>query len=108
MYPGHRRQRHVIASMATDGIDGNSMMAGAIADGCSLNRAQKKHFTPDRFLQDNDASTFFSALVIIHKDWCHGDECNGHPDHITMIPKRLFFQGTNNKPFKGEVDNKLG
>jgi len=52
----------VIASMATDGIDGNSMMAGAIADGCSLNRAQKKHLTPDHFLQDNDTSTFFSAL----------------------------------------------
>lgn len=52
----------VLASFATDGIDGNSDAAGAIADGCSLARAQKKHLVPSRYLQDNDSYAFFQAL----------------------------------------------
>ncbi len=52
----------VLASFATDGIDGNSDAAGAIADGCSLSRAQKKHMVPFRFLQENDSYAFFQAL----------------------------------------------
>jgi glycerate-2-kinase len=52
----------VLASFATDGIDGNSDAAGAIADGCSLARAQKKHLVPSRFLQDNDSYAFFQVL----------------------------------------------
>ncbi len=52
----------VLASFATDGIDGNSDAAGAIADGCSLARAQKKNLVPCRFLQDNDSYAFFQGL----------------------------------------------
>jgi len=52
----------VLASFATDGIDGNSDAAGAIADGCSLVRAKKKHLVPSRFLQNNDSYAFFQAL----------------------------------------------
>jgi glycerate 2-kinase len=52
----------VVASFATDGIDGNSTAAGAIADGYSWNRAQKKHLLPDRFLEENDSNAFFHAL----------------------------------------------
>jgi glycerate-2-kinase len=52
----------VLASFATDGIDGNSDAAGAIADGYSLVRAQEKQLTPCRFLQDNDSYAFFQAL----------------------------------------------
>lgn len=52
----------VLASFATDGIDGNSNAAGALADGCSLARAQKKHLVPSRFLQDNNSYAFFHAL----------------------------------------------
>ena len=52
----------VLASFATDGLDGNSDAAGAIADGCSLARAQKKHLIPSRFLQDNDSYVFFQVL----------------------------------------------
>ncbi len=52
----------VLASFATDGLDGNSDAAGAIADGCSLARAQKKHLLPSRFLQDNDSYVFFQVL----------------------------------------------
>ena len=52
----------VLASFATDGIDGNSNAAGALADGCSLARAQKKHLDPSRFLQENNTYAFFHAL----------------------------------------------
>ena len=52
----------VLASFATDGIDGNSDAAGAIADGCSLARAQKKNLIPSRCLQDNDSYAFFQGL----------------------------------------------
>jgi glycerate-2-kinase len=52
----------VLASFATDGIDGNSDVAGAIADGRSLARAKKKHLVPSRFLQGNDSYAFFQTL----------------------------------------------
>jgi len=52
----------VLASFATDGIDGNSDAAGAIADGYSLAHAQEKQLAPCRFLQDNDSYAFFQAL----------------------------------------------
>jgi len=52
----------VIASFATDGIDGNSTVAGALADGCSFSRAQKKQLIPSRFLKENNSYAFFHAL----------------------------------------------
>lgn len=52
----------VLASFATDGIDGKSTVAGALADGCSLARAQKKHLLPAHFLRNNDSFAFFQAL----------------------------------------------
>jgi glycerate-2-kinase len=52
----------VLASFATDGIDGNSPAAGAIADGTTLLRAKKKHLLPSKFQQTNDSYRFFHAL----------------------------------------------
>lgn len=52
----------VAASFATDGIDGNSNVAGAIADGYTFVRAQKKHLDPHRFLMENNSYVFFSSL----------------------------------------------
>ena len=52
----------VIASFATDGIDGKSDAAGAIADGFTLERAQIKGLDAKRFLKDNNSYEFFSRL----------------------------------------------
>lgn len=52
----------VFASFATDGVDGMSPGAGAIADGFSLKRAQRLHMNVKRFLSENDSFTFFSRL----------------------------------------------
>jgi glycerate 2-kinase len=52
----------VVASFATDGIDGNSDVAGALADGNTLARAKKKKLDPRRFLEENNSSVFFKGL----------------------------------------------
>jgi glycerate-2-kinase len=52
----------VIASFATDGIDGNSNVAGALADGFTLARALKKKLNPSRFLEQNNSYVFFQGL----------------------------------------------
>ena len=52
----------VFASFATDGVDGMSDAAGAIADGFTLTRAQIKSLDPDVFLRDNNSYEFFKNL----------------------------------------------
>jgi glycerate 2-kinase len=53
---------HVFASMGTDGIDGNSDAAGAIADGRTLSRAKDHRLDPPLFLRNNDTAMFFRGL----------------------------------------------
>jgi glycerate 2-kinase len=52
----------VFASFATDGLDGVTDAAGAIADGKSLQRAQSYKLDYRRFLQENDSFTFFKQM----------------------------------------------
>jgi len=51
-----------LASIGTDGIDGNSNAAGAIADTFTMKRAEKLNIDPEKFLRNNDSHSFFKRL----------------------------------------------
>ena len=51
-----------VLSCGTDGIDGNSPAAGAVADGETLERARKAGLDPGEAFRRSDAFTFFSRL----------------------------------------------
>jgi len=52
----------VIASISTDGVDGPTDAAGAVADGKTLLRAHDLRLNSRKFLSENDSYTFFSKL----------------------------------------------
>ena len=52
----------VVASLSTDGVDGPTDAAGAIADGKTLTRAAEMELNPEEFLAENDSYNFFSKL----------------------------------------------
>ena len=52
----------VVFSFATDGVDGASVAAGAIATGETLARARAKGLSGHRSLAENDTEAFFRAL----------------------------------------------
>ena len=51
-----------VLSVGTDGIDGNSSGAGAVADGTTLVRAENMHISPRDFFQRSDSFSFFEKL----------------------------------------------
>ncbi len=51
-----------ILSAGTDGIDGNSPAAGAVADGTTLSLAQAQQLSPRDFLARSDSFSFFHHL----------------------------------------------
>jgi glycerate-2-kinase len=52
----------IFASFATDGIDGKSIAAGAIADGNTLKRALDLGLQPLEYIKDNNSYGFFNKL----------------------------------------------
>jgi len=52
----------LILSCGTDGTDGPTDAAGAVADGETLHRAQQQGLDAQRFLEDNDSYHFFQAI----------------------------------------------
>ena len=52
----------VVLSAGTDGIDGNSPAAGAIADATTLKRARALNLDAQSFLETSDAFNFFDKL----------------------------------------------
>ena len=52
----------VVLSAGTDGTDGPTDAAGAIADGTTISRARKLGLNPDHYLLENDSYHFFEAL----------------------------------------------
>ena len=55
-------QRIAVLSAGTDGIDGASPAAGAVADGESFARASTLKMDPQEFAQRSDSYNFFNAL----------------------------------------------
>ncbi|HLK04471.1 MAG TPA: DUF4147 domain-containing protein [Candidatus Acidoferrum sp.] len=55
-------QRMTVLSAGTDGIDGNSPGAGAVADGETLARAEAMQLSPRDFFARSDAFSFFAHL----------------------------------------------
>lgn len=52
----------VVASLSTDGVDGPTDAAGAIADGKTWAHAEKLGLNAEKFLAENDSYSFFSRL----------------------------------------------
>ncbi len=55
-------EKVAVLSAGTDGIDGNSSGAGAVANGATLERAKEAGLDPRDFFERSDAFTFFSRL----------------------------------------------
>ncbi|MGD0909104.1 MAG: DUF4147 domain-containing protein [Candidatus Acidiferrales bacterium] len=55
-------QKIAILSVGTDGIDGSSPAAGAVADGSTSERARGLGLNPAEYFQQSDSFTFFSKL----------------------------------------------
>ncbi|MFQ5511617.1 MAG: glycerate kinase [Candidatus Krumholzibacteriia bacterium] len=55
-------ERIAVLSAGTDGIDGNSPAAGAVADGTTLERARSLRMDPADCLARSDSHTFFKLL----------------------------------------------
>ena len=56
-------QEIAVLSAGTDGIDGNSPAAGAVADGETLERAREVGLNPSHMLRTSDAYIFFARLA---------------------------------------------
>lgn len=56
------REGAAIVSLSTDGIDGPTTAAGAIADVQTRKRAMELGLDPDKFLRQNDSYNFFAKL----------------------------------------------
>jgi glycerate 2-kinase len=74
----------VILSGGTDGTDGPTDAAGAIADGMTKNRALEKGMTAEQYLQENDSYHFFELL---------GDLLITGPTHTNVMDLRLVMVG---------------
>lgn len=72
----------VILSVATDGTDGPTDSAGAVADGNTLSRAVEMNMKATDYLADNDSYHFFQQL---------GDLVNTGPTNTNVMDIRIMM-----------------
>lgn len=77
-------ERTVVFSAGTDGTDGPTDAAGAVADGQTLARAAEQGLDAHACLDDNDAYRFFEPL---------GDLVITGPTHTNVMDLRLLLVG---------------
>lgn len=75
-------EKIVVLSGGTDGTDGPTDAAGAVADGETLARARRKGLDAVRSLADNDSYHFFEAL---------GDLLKTGPTHTNVMDVRILL-----------------
>ena len=80
-----RAQNIVVMSGGTDGTDGPTDAAGAIADTNTLSRAVDMGLNPDHFLADNDSYHFFQKL---------GDLLITGPTNTNVMDLRILLVNT--------------
>lgn len=66
----------MLIALATDGEDGPTDAAGAVATGETLQRGLKLGHSPESFLEDNDSYSYFSALNDLLKPGPTGTNVN--------------------------------
>jgi len=54
--------RILVSSIGTDGVDGPTNAAGAVADGNTVERALRVNMDPDSYLRENNSYQFFEKL----------------------------------------------
>ena len=52
----------VVGAFSTDGIEGRTDAAGAVADGSTINRGLRLGMDPEEFLRKNNSYHYFSRL----------------------------------------------
>ncbi len=52
----------LVSSIGTDGVDGPTNAAGAVADGNTVERSLRIHMDPDTYLRENNSYPFFARL----------------------------------------------
>jgi len=52
----------LVSSIGTDGVDGPTNAAGAVADGNTVDRGLRIHMDPDSYLRENNSYPFFERL----------------------------------------------
>jgi glycerate 2-kinase (EC 2.7.1.-) len=56
------KKGEIVASVGTDGIDGPTDAAGAVADWTTMDRASKLNIDPLYYLANNDSYSFFEKV----------------------------------------------
>lgn len=72
----------IMASIGTDGTDGPTDAAGAMADGTTLIRGEETGLTIDDFIQNNDSYNYFKKL---------GDLITTGPTNTNVMDVRIVL-----------------